>query len=30
LIDPSVQALLQAPDEEYERIQFGRAVMNRS
>lgn len=27
LIDPAVQAILQAPDEEYERIQFGKAVM---
>lgn len=27
LIDPSVQAILQAPDEEYERIQFAKAVM---
>lgn len=28
LIDPSVQALLQSPDEEYERIQFSKLVMN--
>lgn len=28
LIDPSVQALLQSPDEEYERIQFSKLAMN--
>ena len=28
LIDPSVQAILQAPDEEYERIQFAKAVLH--
>jgi ribosome-associated translation inhibitor RaiA len=28
LIDPSVQALLQSPDEEYERIQFAKMSMN--
>jgi len=27
LIDPSVQAILQAPDEEYERIQFAKTAM---
>lgn len=28
LIDPSVQALIQSPDEEYERIQFSRLALN--
>ena len=28
LVDPSVQALLQSPDEEFERVRFSRATIN--